>query len=85
MTVLYIKLKLVYGLQKANKDKNYEIGEIFAAKNLKITEYAGKKKWSTIDDNEININLKNNEKINLKKFFDEHENINEYKDVESYN
>ena len=31
---------------------------------------------------EFITNLKNNEKSNLKKFFNEHENINEYQDVE---
>ena len=38
------KIEISLWPPKANKDKNYEIGEIFAAKNLKITEYAGKKK-----------------------------------------
>lgn len=76
------KIEITMWPPKANKDKNYEIGEIFAAKNLRISEFAGKKKLNTIDATEFITNLKNNEKSNLKKFFNEHENINEYQDVE---
>ena len=65
-----------------NPDINYSLGDLIAVKNCRIREFNGKKTLATTDSTEIKRSLDKESDNRLRKFYDEHQNENDYKDVQ---
>lgn len=76
------KIEITIWAPIGNIDKNYEVGELVIAKNLRISEFGGRKKLNTIDATELSDKDNNDNDSLLKKFFEEHSNSNEYQEVQ---
>ena len=63
-------------------DINYSLGDLIAVKNCRIREFNGKKQLSTTDSTEVKRSLDPESDSRLRKFYDEHQNENEYKDIQ---
>ena len=65
-----------------NPDTTYAMGDLIAVKNCRIREFNGKKQLSTTDSTELKRNLDPESDARLRKFYDEHPNENDYKDIQ---
>ena len=63
-------------------DNNYSLGDLIAVKNCRVKEFNGRKQLSTTDSTEIKKSLDPESDSRLRKFYDEHQNENDYKDVQ---
>ena len=63
-------------------DNNYSLGDLIAVKNCRVKEFNGRKQLSTTDSTEIKRSLDPESDSRLRKFYDEHQNENDYKDVQ---
>ena len=63
-------------------DNNFSIGDLIAIKNCRIREYNGKKILGTTDSSELRNTLDNKSDKKLRAFFDEHQNLSEFKDIQ---
>ena len=63
-------------------DNNYSLGDLIAVKNCRVKEFNGRKQLSTTDSTEIKKSLDPESDSRLRKFYDEHMNENDYKDVQ---
>ena len=63
-------------------DNNYSLGDLIAVKNCRVKEFNGRKQLSTTDSTEVKKSLDPESDSRLRKFYDEHQNENEYKDVQ---
>ena len=76
------KIELTLWEPIGNPDTSYSIGDLIAVKNCKVREFNGRKTLNSIDSTEIKRSLDQESDARLRKFFDEHQNENEYKDVQ---
>ena len=76
------KIELTLWEPIGNPDTSYSFGDLIAVKNCKVREFNGKKTLNSIDSTEIKRSLDSESDARLRKFFDEHQNENEYKDVQ---
>ena len=65
-----------------NPDNNYSLGDLIAVKNCRVKEFNGRKQLSTTDSTEVKKSLDPESDSRLRKFYDEHQNENDYKDVQ---
>ena len=65
-----------------NPDNNYSLGDLIAVKNCRVREFNGRKILGTTDSTEIKKSLDPESDSRLRKFYDEHQNENDYKDVQ---
>jgi hypothetical protein len=63
-------------------DNNYSLGDLIAVKNCRVKEFNGRKQLSTTDSTEVKKSLDPESDSRLRKFYDEHQNENDYKDVQ---
>ena len=63
-------------------DNNYSLGDLIAVKNCRVKEFNGRKQLSTTDSTEVKKSLDPESDSRLRKFYDEHMNENDYKDVQ---
>ena len=76
------KIELTLWEPFGNADITYTSGDLIAVKNCRVREYNGKKTLSTTDSTEIKKSLDPESDARLRKFFNEHQNENEYKDIQ---
>ncbi len=65
-----------------NNENNFSIGDLIALKNCRIKEFNGKKNLNTTESSELRTTLDPQSDKRLRTFFDEHQNIAEYKDIQ---
>lgn len=66
----------------ASQDKTYSMGDIVVIKNVRVREFMGKKNLSTIDSTEIKSSLDAENDSKMRKYYDEHQNIAEYREIQ---
>ena len=66
----------------ASQDKTYSPGDLIAVKNCRVREFMGKKTLNSIDSTEIKSSLDSQSDARLRKYYDEHQNIGEYHDIQ---
>ena len=76
------KIEITFWEPLASPDISYSFGDLIAVKNCRVKEYNGKKTLSSIDSTEVKRSLDTESDAKLRKFFDEHQNENEYKDIQ---
>ena len=76
------KIELTLWEPIASPDINYSPGDLIAVKNCRVREYNGRKTLSTIDSTEIKKSLDKESDGRLRKFYDEHQDENEYKEIQ---
>ena len=76
------KIELTLWEPFGNADITYTSGDLIAVKNCRVREFNGKKTLSTTDSTEIKKSLDPESDARLRKFFNEHQNENEYKDIQ---
>ena len=76
------KIDLTLWEPLASQDKTYSMGDLIAIKNCRVREYLGKKILNSIDSTEIKSSLDPQSDARLRKYYDEHQNMNEYKDIQ---
>ena len=65
-----------------NNENNFSIGDLIALKNCRIKEFNGKKNLNTTESSELRTTLDPQSDKRLRTFFDEHQNIAEYKEIQ---
>ena len=65
-----------------NAETTYSLGDLIALKNVRVKEFNGRKTLSTIDSTEIKRSYDPKNDARLRKFFNEHQDENEYKEVQ---
>ena len=65
-----------------NPDNNFSRGDLIAIKNCRIKEFNYKKTLETTDSSELKNTLNPNIDKKLRDFYDDHKEINEFKDIE---
>ena len=76
------KIEITFWDPIASPDISYSFGDLLAVKNCRVKEFNGRKTLSSIDSTEIKNSLDQESDTRLRKFFDEHQNENEYKDIQ---
>lgn len=76
------KIELTLWEPIGNPDNNFNLGDLVAVKNCRIREFNGKKILSTTDSSELRNTLDSNSDKRLREFFNNHNNSNEYKDIQ---
>ena len=76
------KIELTLWENLANQDNNFSPGDLIAVKNCRVREFNGKKTLSSTDSTEIRKSLDPESDSKLRKFYDEHQNENEYKEIQ---
>jgi hypothetical protein len=76
------KIELTLWESLANQDNNFSPGDLIAVKNCRVREFNGKKTLSSTDSTEIRKSLDPESDSKLRKFYDEHQNENEYKEIQ---
>ena len=75
------KIELTLWENLAKIDNIYTPGDLIAVKNCRVREFSGKKTLSSTDSTEIKKGLDPESDAKLKKFYAEHTNENDYKDI----
>ena len=65
-----------------NPDNNFNLGDLIAVKNCRIREFNGKKNLSTTESSELRNTLDPQSDQKLREFFENHQNMNEFKDIQ---
>ena len=65
-----------------NPDNNFNIGDILVVKNCRIREFNGKKIIGTTDSSELRNSLNPESDNKLRNFYDNHQNMSEFKDIQ---
>jgi ssDNA-binding replication factor A large subunit len=65
-----------------NNENNFSLGDLIALKNCRIREFNGKKILSTTESSELRTTLDPENDKKLRTFFNDHQNINEFKDIQ---
>ena len=65
-----------------NSENNFSFGDLLALKNCRVREFNGKKTLSTTESSELKTSLDPQSDKRLKTFFDNHQNIAEFKDIQ---
>ena len=63
-------------------DTSYSVGDLIALKNCRIREFGGKKVLSTTESSELRNSLDPKSDNKLRAFFDDHQNINEFREIQ---
>ena len=63
-------------------DISYSVGDLIALKNCRIREFGGKKVLSTTESSEIRNSLDPKSDNKLRAFFDDHQNISEFREIQ---
>ena len=78
----FYKIDLTLWEPLGNADNNFNIGDLIAVKNCRIREYNGKKILGTTESSELKNTLNPERDNKLKKFYENHQDINEFKDIQ---
>ena len=65
-----------------NPDNNFNIGDLIVVKNCRIREFNGKKNIGTTESSELRNTLNPESDNKLRNFFDNHQNMSEFKDIQ---
>ena len=76
------KIEITFWEPIASPDISYSFGDLIAVKNCRVKEFNGRKTLSSMDSTEVKRSLDSESDSRLRKFFDEHQNENEYKDIQ---
>ena len=76
------KIEITFWEPIASPDISYSFGDLIAVKNCRVKEFNGRKTLSSMDSTEVKRSLDTESDSRLRKFFDEHQNENEYKDIQ---
>ena len=76
------KIELTLWEPIGNPDNNFNIGDLIVVKNCRIREFNGKKNIGTTESSELRNTLNPESDNKLRNFFDNHQNINEFKDIQ---
>ena len=78
----FYKIDLTLWEPLGNADNNFNIGDLIAVKNCRIREYNGKKILGTTESSELKNTLNPERDNKLRKFYENHQDINEFKDIQ---
>ena len=78
----FCKIDLTLWEPIGSPDNNFNIGDLIVVKNCRIREFNGKKNIGTTESSELRNTLNPESDNKLRNFFDNHQNINEYKDIQ---
>ena len=76
------KIELTLWEPFGKPDNKYSLGELLALRNCRVKEFGGKKCLSSTDSSEIRNSLDKKTDDRLRSFFDSHQNMGEYKDIQ---
>ena len=76
------KIELTLWEPIGNPDNNFTIGDLIVVKNCRVREYSGKKILGTTESSELKHNLDHESDKRLREFFGNHQNVNEYKEIQ---
>ena len=77
----FSKIDLTLWEPIGNPDNNFNIGDLVAVKNCRIREFNGKKTLNTTESSELRNTLDPQSDQKLREFFENHQNMNDYKDI----
>ena len=78
----FYKIDLTLWEPIGNPDNNFSFGDLVAVKNCRIREFNGKKNLGTTESSELRRTLDPNSDKKLRAFFEEHNTLNDYKDIQ---
>ena len=76
------KIEVTLWSPLGNPDNNFIIGDLIALKNCRIREYGGKKMLSTTESSDLRNSLDSTNDSRLRSFYEEHQNIGEYNEIQ---
>ena len=76
------KIEVTLWSPLGNPDNNFIIGDLIALKNCRIREYGGKKNLSTTESSDLRNSLDSTNDSRLRSFYEEHQNIGEYNEIQ---
>ena len=76
------KIEITFWEPIASPDVNFSPGDIIAVKNCRIREFNGRKTLSSNDSTEVKRSFDPESDARMRKFFDEHQDEKEYKDIQ---
>ena len=78
----FYKIEVTLWEPIGNSENNFSIGDLIVLKNCRVREFNGKKMLSTTESSELRNTLNPESDKKLRTFFDDHQNISEYKDIQ---
>lgn len=78
----FCKIEITLWEPIGNNENNFSFGDLVVVKNCRIREYNGKKILGTTESSELRTTLDPENDKRMRTFYDDHQNINEFKDIQ---